>query len=84
MKNKTLYWIPKIIMVLLGIFFIIFGEYDDSPGLQGIGLILIIITAVIVIRNKKIAHKNSLDISVNSRYARSNIKGITKTHLNYL
>jgi hypothetical protein len=53
MKNKTLYWIPKIISVLLGIFFIIFGEYDDSPGLQGIGLILIIITAVIVIRNKK-------------------------------
>ena len=53
MKNKTLYWIPKIISVLLGIFFIIFGEYDDSPGLQRIGLILIIITIVIVIRNKK-------------------------------
>jgi len=37
----------------LGVFFIIFGEYDDSPGLQRIGLILIIITIVIVIRNKK-------------------------------
>ncbi|HBK35279.1 hypothetical protein A2239_03095 [Candidatus Uhrbacteria bacterium RIFOXYA2_FULL_40_9] len=52
-KNKLLYWIPKILAILLGIFFIIFGEFDDSPGLQGIGLILIITTVVFVIRNKK-------------------------------
>ena len=53
MKNKILYWIPKILTVLLGIFFIIFGEFDDSPGLQGLGLILIITTVIFVIRGKK-------------------------------
>ncbi|MFA4941337.1 MAG: hypothetical protein WC582_01910 [Patescibacteria group bacterium] len=52
-KNKILYWIPKILVIFLGVFFIVFGEFDDSPGLQGLGLILIIATIVIVIRNKK-------------------------------
>lgn len=54
-KTKILYWIPKVLAILLGVFFIVFGGYDDSPGLQGIGLILIIATVVIVIRgrNKK-------------------------------
>lgn len=53
MKNKFLYWTPKILIILLGVFFIIFGGYDDSPGLQGIGLILIIATVVIVARSRK-------------------------------
>jgi len=53
MKNKLLYWIPKILTLLLGGFFIIFGGYDDSPGLQGLGLILIITTIVIAIRGKR-------------------------------
>lgn len=54
-KTKILYWTPKVLAILLGVFFIVFGEFDDSPGLQGIGLILIIVTVVIVIRgnNKK-------------------------------
>jgi len=52
-KNKILYWIPKILVILLGVFFIVFGEFDDSPGLQGIGLILIIAIVVIVIRGRK-------------------------------
>jgi len=52
-KNKLLYWIPKILAILLGIFFIVFGEFDDSPGLQGIGLILMIATVFIVIRGRK-------------------------------
>lgn len=53
MKDKLLYWIPKIIAILLGVFFIVFGEFDDSPGLQGLGLILIIAMVVILIRGKK-------------------------------
>ena len=53
MKNKFLYWIPKILAILLGVFFIIFGEYDDSPGLQGMGLILIIAIIVVIIKGKK-------------------------------
>jgi len=52
-KNKILYWTPKILAILLGIFFIVFGEFDDSPGLQGIGLILIIAIIVVVIMSKK-------------------------------
>ncbi len=52
-KSKILYWIPKILATLLGIFFIVFGEFDDSPGLQGIGLIVIITTVVIVVRGRK-------------------------------
>lgn len=47
--------ISSILIILLGLFAIIFGGYDDSPGLQGIGLILIIATVVNMIRgrNKK-------------------------------
>lgn len=52
-KDKFLYWSPKIIAILLGLFFIIFGEFDDSPGAQGIGLISVIITIVIIIRSRK-------------------------------
>ena len=32
------YWIKQISLVLLGLFFIVFGGYDDSPGAQGLGL----------------------------------------------
>jgi hypothetical protein len=54
MKNIIIYWIPKILTIALGGFFIIFGEFDDSPGLQGLGLILIIIVLVVMrSRNKK-------------------------------
>lgn len=52
-KNKTLYWGPKVLVVLLGIFFIVFGEFDDSPGLQGIGFIFIIAIIVVVSRGRK-------------------------------
>lgn len=29
-----------VLLVFLGIFFVVFGGYDDSPGAQGIGLIV--------------------------------------------
>lgn len=51
-KNKIIYWIPKILIILFGEFLIIFGEHDDSPGAQGIGLILIISTIVIVLKGR--------------------------------
>ena len=53
MKNKILYWAPRILAIMLGVFFIIFGGYDDSPGLQGIGLILVITIVELIIRKKK-------------------------------
>jgi hypothetical protein len=34
--------ILRIVGVGLGVFAMVFGEADDSPGLQGIGLILIL------------------------------------------
>lgn len=56
MKNKIIYWIPKILIILLGIFLMFFGEIDDSPGLGGIGLIIIIFTILKIIKK----HKNML------------------------
>lgn len=53
MKNKILYWIARILTLSLGAFMIVFGEYDDSPGAQGIGLLLVIWTIVKVIRDRK-------------------------------
>jgi hypothetical protein len=32
----------RIVGVGLGVFAMVFGEADDSPGLQGIGLIIIL------------------------------------------
>lgn len=33
----------RILGVGLGIFALVFGEADDSPGLQGIGMVLLLI-----------------------------------------
>lgn len=52
-KNKLLYWFPKVLAIPLGIFFIVFGEFDDSPGLQGIGLILVVFTVVVTFKDRK-------------------------------
>ena len=45
----------SIFAILFGAFMIVFGEFDDSPGLQGLGLITVIISVVNIIksRNKK-------------------------------
>ncbi|BFD24853.1 MAG: hypothetical protein JST_000162 [Candidatus Parcubacteria bacterium] len=51
--NKNIKIMLSALAILLGIFFIIFGGYDDSPGLQGIGLILIVAIVVILIRGKR-------------------------------
>ena len=51
--NKYIKIVLAVLVVLLGVFFIIFGGYDDSPGLQGIGLVLIIATVIILIRGRK-------------------------------
>lgn len=45
--------IISILLILLGAFLFVFGEYDDSPGGQLIGLILAIIGAVSLIRVKR-------------------------------
>ena len=35
-----------VLLVIIGILAMISGEFDDSPGLQGLGMILIILVGV--------------------------------------
>jgi hypothetical protein len=39
--------------VVIGILAMIAGEFDDSPGLQGLGLILIVVTLVRAYRQRR-------------------------------
>jgi len=43
-----------VVILLLGVSIIIFGGYDDSPGAQGIGLLIILIGFWKLIIRKKI------------------------------
>lgn len=49
--KKLLYLIP---LILFGIFVFIYGGYDDSPGAQGLGFIIVVgaITGIIRIKKK--------------------------------
>lgn len=42
------------LLILFGIFMFIYGEYDDSPGGQGLGLLAVIIGVTGVIKSKQI------------------------------
>jgi len=53
MKNKILSWILRILAISFGAFLVVFGGYDDSPGAQGLGLVLIIITIIFIIKSRK-------------------------------
>ena len=50
MTWRTLY---SVFAMLAGIFFIIFGGYDDSPGGQLLGLLLMIFGTVRLVTGKK-------------------------------
>lgn len=39
-----------VLGILAGAFAMVFGEFDDSPGLQGLGMLLIIFIVYRVIR----------------------------------
>ena len=49
-KIKILFF---ILAILFGVFMFVYGEYDDSPGGQLIGLVLVIIGIVGLVRVKK-------------------------------
>lgn len=49
-KRKILY---SILAIALGVFFVVYGGIDDSPGGQLIGLLAIIIGVVGVIKSRK-------------------------------
>jgi len=42
-----------ILLILLGIFIFIYGGYDDSPGAQGLGLILFIFALIKLLKKLK-------------------------------
>ncbi len=42
-----------VLAILLGIFMFVYGEYDDSPGGQLIGLLTIIVGIAGLIKRKK-------------------------------
>lgn len=44
--------ILSTLAALFGIVFFIFGGYDDSPGAQGLGLIIFLSGVITLIRNK--------------------------------
>ena len=51
---KTVYKnILLVLLVLLGIFMFIFGEFDDSPGGQLLGLLMVIGGIVFLIKGRQ-------------------------------
>lgn len=48
--RRILYFIP---LILFGIFMFIYGEYDDSPGGQGLGLLLVIGSIIGIVKARK-------------------------------
>lgn len=50
--NKKLKIILSLFAIAFGIFMIFFGEQDDSPGAQGIGLIMVIAGIVYIIKSR--------------------------------
>jgi len=51
---KIIKTILFILAILFGIFLFIYGGYDDSPGAQGLGLLVVIggIVGIIKVRKK--------------------------------
>ncbi len=42
-----------IFLIMFGVFFFIYGGYDDSPGAQGLGLLVVIIGSFYLVRTIK-------------------------------
>ena len=51
---KIIKTILFILVILFGIFLFIYGGYDDSPGAQGLGLLIVVggIVGIIKVRKK--------------------------------
>jgi len=50
---KIIKTILFILAILFGIFLFIYGGYDDSPGAQGLGLLIVVGGIVGIIKNRK-------------------------------
>lgn len=58
MRNKRRVLIP-ILAILLGVFLVIFSEYDDAPGGMLLGFLVIIAGIISIIKSKKKTTKTS-------------------------
>lgn len=50
---KIIKKITRIVLVLLGAFLFIYGGYDDSPGAQGLGLALLLVSIWFLLKNSR-------------------------------
>lgn len=48
---RLVFAITPVLMTILGVMAMVFGEIDDSPGLMGIGLIFIVLATYINFKN---------------------------------
>jgi hypothetical protein len=53
MKKYYIRILYFVFAILFGVFMFVYGEYDDSPGGQLIGLLAVIIGIVGIIKSKK-------------------------------
>lgn len=51
--RRILYFVLAIFAILFGVFLVVYGEYDDSPGGQLIGLLAVIVGIMGLIKSKK-------------------------------
>ena len=45
--------LAALLLVVLGVFGVVAGEGDDSPGLQGLGLLLVVGAVVLLVRSRR-------------------------------
>ena len=50
---KIIKKITRIVLVLLGAFLFIYGGYDDSPGAQGLGLALLLVSIWFLLKDSR-------------------------------
>ncbi|WP_199584745.1 hypothetical protein [Blastococcus sp. TF02A-30] len=50
-------YVAAVLLVAVGVAAMVFGEGDDSPGLQGIGLLMIVGAVLLAVRTARSAHR---------------------------
>lgn len=51
--RRALTWVAMIAVAVLGVAAFVYGGADDSPGLQGIGLLIVIASLVSIVRSER-------------------------------
>jgi hypothetical protein len=51
--NNVIKLLLSVVVISFGIFIFIYGGYDDSPGGQGLGLLMVIVGIVGIVKSKR-------------------------------